>query len=83
MKEMTDEEITAKHKRIRKTHELKYPPNESRCRNKCGTRHDPVVTQSGEKMVEHQCFLGVVHSGECEFSSVCADLKASDKSLAA
>lgn len=83
MREMTDEEITEKHKRIRGTHELKYPPNESRCRNKCGTKHDPVMTDKGEIMVEHRCFLGVGHVGQCEFSSACADLRAADAELAA
>lgn len=74
MREMTDEEISNKHKRVRGSNELKYPPNESRCKQTCGTSHDLVDTLKGERTVEHRCFLVVAHQGYCEFSSACGDV---------
>jgi hypothetical protein len=71
MHEMTDEEITAKHKRIRGTHELKYPGKESRCKGGCGRYHYVVITSRGERTTEHPCFLAIDHSGPCEFTSEC------------
>lgn len=71
MIEMSEQSINAKHYRIRSTHDLKYPPNESRCRAGCGSAHDPVPTERGERLLQHRCFLAVAHEGECEFSSAC------------
>lgn len=75
MHEMTDERITAKHFRIRGSHELKYPPNESRCRNSCGHYHDVITLPKGDRVVPHRCFLGLSHTGFCEFSSACGELR--------
>ena len=71
MKEMTDDEITDKHKRVRGTHELKYPAKEGRCQKSCGHPHYEVRTTKGVRWIEHPCFLAVDHNGECEFSSEC------------
>lgn len=83
MREMTDDEINKKHRRIRGSDVLKYPPNESRCKQTCGTRHDRVVTAQGERMVEHRCFLALEHQSDCQFSSACGNVRDSKKSLAA
>lgn len=83
MRDMADDQISKKHKRIRGSDELKYPPNESRCRQTCGTHHDRVSTRQGERMVEHRCFLALDHRGHCEFSSACGDLRVPNESWAA
>lgn len=83
MREMTDDEVNKKHRRVRGSDALKYPPNESRCRETCGTRHDRVVTAHGERMVEHRCFLALEHQGYCEVSSACGSIEVPKKSLAA
>lgn len=75
MQEMTDERISDKHFRIRGSHELKYPPNESRCRNICGHLHDIITLPKVERVVPHRCFLGLNHTGYCEFSSTCGELR--------
>lgn len=67
MREMTDFEIDIKHRRVRGSDHLKYPASEDQCRLTCGHLHD----QIGDRPREHRCFLGVLHSGECEFSSAC------------
>lgn len=63
-----------RHKRIRGSHELKYPPKESRCRRACGTLHYEVDTRKAKEYREHPCFLAIGHEGPCEFSSECAQL---------
>lgn len=68
-----DERINNKHYRIRGSHDLKYPPNASRCRNTCGLDHDWITDVNGrEHPREHRCFLAVGHKElYCEFSSAC------------
>lgn len=83
MPEISDEGIITKHRRISGSLELKYPPNESRCKQTCGIRHDPVMTAQGEKMVEHRCVLALEHQPGCQFSSACGSLRDSKTSLAA
>ena len=77
MKEMTDWQISAKHYRIRGSDELKYPANESRCRNTCGHPHDQYQDRDGHpRYKEHRCFLGIGHREKfCEFSSVCGEVR--------
>lgn len=76
MIETDDERINNKHYRIRKTHELKYPANESRCRNTCGIRHDFTKNSLGlQRVQEHRCYLSISHTGYCEFSSECGELR--------
>lgn len=75
MSETLDPEIEGynrKHKRIRGTHALKYPPRESRCQKGCGSLHCAVETRKGKEYREHPCFLEVDHKRKCEFSSECA-----------
>lgn len=57
-----------KHERIRGTHELKYPPKESRCKLTCGSLHYEIETRQGKEYREHPCFLAIGH--------VCADRRA-------
>jgi hypothetical protein len=77
MDRLTDAEINSinkKHKRIRGTPELKYPPKESRCRLTCGiSGHDWWADKFTGKQREgqHRCFLAIGHRGDCEFSSEC------------
>lgn len=77
MIEMDDESITAKHKRIRGSHDLKYPANNSRCRQTCGHRHDLTKNSLGlERLQEHRCFLAGGHEEVyCKFSSECGELR--------
>lgn len=75
--ELTDQEMEgymAKHKRIRGSYELKYPPRAFRCERKCGRLHCEVEGQRGIILTEHPCFLAIGHRGECQFSSECARL---------
>lgn len=74
MKEMTDEEVNAKHLRVRGSDRYKYPPNESRCKAECGIEGHCVDTHrfTGKtRIVQHRCFLALGHGGFCEFSSEC------------
>lgn len=74
--ELEDEKLNTKHYRIRGTHDLKYPPNESRCHNTCGHYHDVIQARAGEKVLQHRCFLSINHRSEyCEFSSCCGELR--------
>lgn len=77
MQEMDDESINAKHKRIRGSHDLKYPANDSRCRQTCGHRHDLTKNSLGlERLQEHRCFLAVGHEETyCQFSSECGEMR--------
>jgi hypothetical protein len=72
MIEMQDWEIDAKHRRIRKSDELKYPGNRERCLKTCGEFHCEVKTPQGRAWIAHRCFLAVDHELGCEFSSECA-----------
>lgn len=64
------ERYAAKHRRLRGTDQLRYPPNAHRCRLRCGL--DDMRDGEGDKqrVASHQCFLGT-HEGRCEFSSEC------------
>jgi hypothetical protein len=69
---MTQAEINAKHIAIRGSLAYKYPPKESRCREKCGLADMSVIdNKSIRKYVDHGCFLAIGHKGECQFSSEC------------
>jgi hypothetical protein len=74
---LTDDELegyNVKHKRIRGSSRLKYPPNESRCLQRCGIEaHDTWTHRFTGKVfsTEHRCFLSLGHEGPCEFSSEC------------
>lgn len=79
MTETLDPEIEGynkKHRRVRGSLQLKYPPKESRCLKTCGTLHYQVDTRKGKEYREHPCFLAIGHEGLCEFSSECALLTA-------
>lgn len=66
------ERINNKHFRIRKSHELKYPGNESRCKQTCGYLHDEVENSFNVMTLkEHRCFLKIGHEPHCQFSSAC------------
>jgi hypothetical protein len=77
MDRLTDAEIDSinkKHKRIRGTSELKYPPKESRCHATCGIPADDAWAHkfTGKfQKGQHRCFLAIGHRGDCEFSSEC------------
>lgn len=66
---MSDEEINAKHVRIRGSLALKYPRRENCCRNECGI--NDYRQPNGKPPIQHRCFLAVGHMGSCEFSSEC------------
>lgn len=66
---MTDEEINAKHIRLRGSLDLKYPRREASCRNECGV--DDYPKHKDRPPVQHRCFLTIGHKGSCEFSSEC------------
>jgi hypothetical protein len=86
MDRLTDAEIlnyNKKHKWIRGSSELKYPPKESRCHEDCGERHCEILTATGRKWTTHPCFLAIGHSGKCEFSSECDALFASTSTAVA
>ena len=69
---MTLREINEKHMAIRGSLAYKYPPKESRCREKCGLDDMPVADRDHQrKYADHGCFLGVGHKGKCQFSSEC------------
>jgi hypothetical protein len=71
---LTDKEIegyNAKHKRIRGSLALKYPPKESRCGGECGRLDYRVEIRGREQVKHHPCVLAESHKGECEFSSEC------------
>lgn len=72
-----DERINNKHFRIRGSHDLKYPGNESRCRQTCGLRHCLTANSLGlERLEEHRCFLAAGHKEiYCEFSSECGETR--------
>lgn len=63
-----------KHKRIRGSLELKYPPKESCCRKGCGYQHYKVEIRGKTETRQHPCFLAIGHEGPCEFSSECASM---------
>jgi hypothetical protein len=65
------ENINRKHRLIRGSMELKFPPKEARCRNTCGELHCEVPIEDEYRWVEHPCFLKPGHVGDCEFSSEC------------
>lgn len=72
--QLTDSELESfnkKHKRIRGTHELKYPPKESRCRSECGRQDYRLEIRGREQIRHHPCFLAINHEEDCEFSSEC------------
>lgn len=73
MRDMTEFEINNKHEQIRGSNEMKYPPNESRCRQTCGHKHDEYIDREGhQRSKEHRCFLAIGHPQKyCQFSSEC------------
>lgn len=75
MQEMSDESIADKHKRIRGTHDLKYPGNKSRCKSTCGIAHDWIMDINGrEHPRQHRCYLAIDHKDPyCQFSSQCGE----------
>lgn len=66
---MSDEEINAKHIRLRGSLDLKYPRREASCRHECGV--DDYPKHPDKPPVQHRCFLAIGHKGPCEFSSEC------------
>lgn len=72
--ELEIKSFNAKHKRLRGSNDLKYPPRESSCKNECGIpEHDVSMNREGKEMMrrQHRCFLAAGHEGACEFSSAC------------
>lgn len=72
MRDMEDWEIDAKHRRIRGSDRLKYPPNRLRCIKNCGQSHCEIATPKGRIWIPHRCFLEVDHEVRCQFSSECS-----------
>lgn len=68
---LTYSQIEAKHLRLRGTTDLRYPPNQHRCRLRCGL--DDMRDGEGERqrISSHCCFLRSNHDGPCEWSSEC------------
>ena len=65
------EAYNKKHKRIRGTLDLKYPPRVSRCKSTCGYWHYNVEVRGKPEQRQHPCFLVIDHAGPCEFTSEC------------
>lgn len=69
--------FSAKHRALRGSDRLKYPPRGGRCKSECGIPdHDSFyLTNLGrnrkQQKQEHRCFLAIGHRGCCEFSSEC------------
>lgn len=69
---MTLTGVLAKHRQLRGSDTLKYPPTrEKRCKLRCGL--DDMAEGEGTKRhtTDHICFYAVGHSGPCQWSSEC------------
>lgn len=73
---MTLAEVDRKHKRLRGTDILKYPPTRrERCQTTCGLEDAPDGDYASRRYSEHQCFLRPSHPEPCEFSSECSVMR--------
>jgi hypothetical protein len=71
MRQMTEIEINNKHRKVRGSDDLKYPPKDERCGGECGESHYLIEVRGMERMRMHPCFLAMGHAGSCEFTSEC------------
>lgn len=64
---LTYSQVLAKHRRLRGSDDLRYPPNTHRCRLHCGLED----MRDGGRVRSHSCFLRLGHKEPCEYSSEC------------